>query len=64
MVSERVGDELNRVSGKAKEWTGRAIGNPRLQRRGRIQSGLAKVKITGRNTATKVISALRERRGR
>lgn len=64
MVSERVGDELNRVSGKAKEWTGRATGNARLQRRGRIQSGLAKVKITGRNTAQKVVTTLRKRRSR
>lgn len=64
MVSERFGDELNRVSGKAKEWAGRATGNARMQRRGRLQSGLAKVKITGRSTAQKVITAMRERRGR
>lgn len=64
MVSERFGNELDRVSGKAKEWAGRATGNARMQRRGRFQSGLAKIKIAGRGATKKVLTALRERRGR
>lgn len=64
MVSQRFGDEMDRVSGKAKEWAGRATGNARLQRQGRVQSGLARTKITTRNATKKLIVALRERRRR
>lgn len=64
MGKDRLGDELSRASGKAKQWTGRATGNATLQRRGRFQAGLAKVRITARSMTKKLLARLRERSGR
>lgn len=64
MVSHRFGDRLDHVSGKAKEWAGRAAGNARLQRQGQLQSGLASAKITVRNTAKKLTTRFQEWRRR
>jgi uncharacterized protein YjbJ (UPF0337 family) len=41
MLGDRLHNRVDRVSGKAKEWTGRATGNTRREREGRIQAGLA-----------------------
>lgn len=64
MVKDRFGDELDRASGKAKQWAGRATGNAPLQRRGRFQSGLARVRITARTMMKKLLTRLRERSAR
>ena len=64
MVKDRLGDELDRASGKAKQWAGRATGNPQMQRRGRFQEMLAKARITARSMMKKLLATLRERRGR
>lgn len=64
MAKDRLGDELDRAAGKAKQWAGRATGNPQLQRRGRFQSGLARVRITARTTMKKLLARLRERSAR
>lgn len=64
MVSNRLSDRMDRVSGKAKEWAGRAAGNSRLQRKGQFQSTLARIKIKVRDTAKKIIGAFQERRRR
>jgi len=60
MVSNR----MDRVSGKAKEWAGRAAGNSRLQRKGQIQSVLAGAMIKVRSIAKKIIGMIQERRRR
>lgn len=60
MVSDRLGDRVDRVSGKAKEWAGRTVGNSRLQREGRVQSGAANARIKIRNTTKKTITMVQE----
>jgi uncharacterized protein YjbJ (UPF0337 family) len=64
MASIRFGDRADRVSGKAKQWAGRASGNSRLQWKGRAQSGLAGAKIGFRDLVKRAAKAVRARRGR
>lgn len=59
MVREKVTDQVDRISGKAKQLAGRASGNIRWRGKGWIQSVFAGAKITVREIAKTISGTAR-----
>lgn len=58
MQALRFQHRFDRASGKAKEWAGRATGNTRRQRQGRLQWTIAEIKIKFADTSQKIMTVL------
>lgn len=56
--TDRFEDRVDQVSGKAKEWTGRAADDEDLEREGKTQHGIAETKEGVRDAAEKVKDAV------
>jgi uncharacterized protein YjbJ (UPF0337 family) len=56
-TSDRFDDRVDRVSGKTKEWTGKATDDERLEAEGRTQHDVAETKENVRDATDKVKDA-------
>lgn len=61
MDARNLDDRIDQGTGKAKQWAGRAAGARRLEREGRTQSAVARVKIRLRQVGKDIARIFRAR---